>query len=58
MNFEATHLFSANGITKPYAPVKVLKKCFNSNTYKVMIKSGNTFYADVSQLEKIRNESS
>ena len=50
--FQPTHLFSANGTTKPYAPVKALKKLDNS-TYEVMIKSGNTFFADTCQLEKI-----
>ena len=54
MIFKATHLFSANGVTKPYAPVMFLKKFDDSNCYEVMIESGNTFYASEFQLEKIK----
>ena len=51
--FIPTHLFSANGVTKPYAPVIVLKKFNDTNVYEVMIKNGNTFYASGCQLEKL-----
>jgi|TARA_Y100000114_G_scaffold137481_1_gene139817 hypothetical protein len=54
INYITSHLFSANGITKPYAPVMVLKKFDNSSVYKVMQKNGNTFYASEFQLEKIK----
>ena len=53
MKFVATHLFSANSITKPYAPVMTLKKFDDTSVYKVMIKNGNTFYASECQLEKL-----
>jgi hypothetical protein len=51
--FVPTHLFSANGKTKPYAPVMALKKFDDSSCYEVMIECGNTFYADECQLEKL-----
>ena len=51
--FVPTHLFSANAITKPYAPVMTLKKFNNTSVYEVMIKNGNTFYASECQLEKL-----
>ncbi len=51
--FEPTHLFSASSTIKPYAPVKVLRKLDNTSNYEVMIKSGNTFFANTCQLEKI-----
>ena len=53
MKFVPTHLFSANAITKPYAPVMTLKKFNNTSVYEVMIKNGNTFYASECQLEKL-----
>ena len=53
-NFIPTHLFSANGVTKPYAPVMCLKKFDDSNCYEVMIENGNTFYANEFQLEKLK----
>jgi len=56
MNYKTSHLFSANGITKPYAPVMVLKKFHNSNVYEVIQKNGNKFYASKFQLEKLKNE--
>ena len=51
--FIPTHLFSANAITKPYAPVMTLKKFNDTNVYEVMIKNGNTFYASECQLERL-----
>ena len=54
MNYRTTHLFSANGTTKPYAPVMVMKKFDDSNVYEVMQENGNTFYASDFQLEKMK----
>jgi len=51
--FEPTHLFSASGTIKPYAPVMVLRKLDDTSNYEVMIGSGNTFFANTCQLEKI-----
>ena len=51
--FVPTHLFSATAITKPYAPVMVLKKFNDTSVYEVMIKSGNTFYASECQLDRL-----
>jgi hypothetical protein len=53
MKFVATHLFSANAITKPYAPVMALKKFDDSSVYEVMLDNGNKFYASECQLEKL-----
>ena len=36
MNYTTSHLFSANGIAKPYAPVMVIKKFDDSNVYEVI----------------------
>ena len=54
MNYTTSHLFSANGTTKPYAPVMVIKKFDDSNAYEVIQKNGNKFYASEFQLEKIK----
>ena len=54
MNYTTSHLFSANGIAKPYAPVMVIKKFDNSNVYEVIQENGNKFYASEFQLEKIK----
>ena len=54
MNYKTSHLFSANGTTKPYAPVMVIKKFDDSNAYEVIQKNGNKFYASDFQLEKIK----
>ena len=51
--FIPTHLFSANGVTKPYAPVMTLKKFNDTSVYEVMIENGNTFYANECQLERL-----
>ena len=51
--FVPTHLFSANAITKPYAPVMALKKFNDTSVYEVMMENGNTFYASECQLEKL-----
>ena len=54
MNYTTSHLFSANGIAKPYAPVMVMKKFNDSNAYEVIQENGNKFYASEFQLEKIK----
>jgi len=54
MNYRTSHLFSANGTTKTYSPVMVLKKFYNSNVYEVIQENGNKFYASEFQLEKIK----
>ena len=51
--FIPTHLFSANAIKKPYAPVMVLRKFKDSSVYEVMLDNENTFYADECQLERL-----
>ena len=51
--FIPTHLFSANAITKPYAPVMVIRKFEDSSVYEVMLDNKNTFYADECQLERL-----
>ena len=51
--FIPTHLFSANAVTKPYAPVMTLKKFNDTSVYEVMIENGNTFYANECQLERL-----
>jgi len=48
--FIPTHLFSANAVTKPYAPVMVLRKFDDSSVYEVML---NTFYAGECQLKRL-----
>ena len=51
--FVPTHLFSANAITKPYAPVMVLKKFNDTSVYEIMIKNGIIFHASECQLKKL-----
>ena len=51
--FIPTHLFSANAVTKPYAPVMVLRKFDDSSVYEVMLNNENTFYAGECQLKRL-----
>ena len=48
--FIPTHLFSANAITKPYAPVMTLKKFNDTNVYEVMIKNGKVRFFSYNKL--------